>query len=255
MQVRTGAIAQTYVPWSGVTGFTICVAGMEHVQPGQYFLCSSSAMPWRALPDVCVPTTQDSSSSSVDILIPDGEAAVRWQILARASLPLTVTGPLGKAFTLDNRVRRALLVDYGSPSAPLLLLARRLVERGVEAVYLAGKSPDVQALPPSALPPEIEYHAEGVQGDGNRDLLRNVDKLALWADAAYFTGPRLQLLDLAALLRRRLLQLRRGFAQVVAQPGLLPCGVGACGLCALETRAGTRRLCRDGLVFDLLDLA
>jgi dihydroorotate dehydrogenase electron transfer subunit len=243
-----------YVPWPGVTGFTICSADMDDVQPGQYLLCACSVMPWKTLPDVCIPTAHDPMSSSVDILLTDGEAADRWHVLAKGAVSLTVTGPLGKSFPLDRHVRRALLVDGGSPRAPLLFLARRLVERGVEAVYLAGSSPDAPAIPVAAFPPEVEYHATGRETEHDRNLLRAVDELAPWADAMFMTGSQPLLLGLAALLRRRLLQLRRGFAQVIVEPGLLPCGVGACGLCMIETRSGYRRLCRDGLVLDLLDL-
>jgi dihydroorotate dehydrogenase electron transfer subunit len=34
----------------------------------------------------------------------------------------------------------------------------------------------------------------------------------------------------------------------------MPCGVGACDICPVETRQGQRHLCTDGPVFDLLEL-
>ena len=45
----------------------------------------------------------------------------------------------------------------------------------------------------------------------------------------------------------------RGFASVLLE-GPLVCGVGACGVCAVETRKGMRMLCSDGPVFDLRDM-
>ncbi len=255
MHVRSGVIAQSYVPWIGVTGYTVRVPGMQRLQPGQYMLCASSALSWQVLPDVCVPTAHDAVTGTVDILITDGTAAIRWEIMAKSSMPLTVTAPLGKGFTFDTRVRRALLVDYGSPAAPLLFLARNLVEGGVEVVYLAGRALESCPVPASALPPEIEYRPVDDESRGSGDVLRAVDELSQWPDAVFLSGSRSRLLDVATLLRRKLLRLRRGFAQAVVSPDTLPCGVGACGLCAIETRSGTRRLCRDGLVFDLLDLA
>ena len=37
--------------------------------------------------------------------------------------------------------------------------------------------------------------------------------------------------------------------------GPIVCGVGACGVCAVELRKGMRMLCSDGPVFDLRDLS
>jgi hypothetical protein len=37
--------------------------------------------------------------------------------------------------------------------------------------------------------------------------------------------------------------------------GPLVCGVGACGVCAIELRKRTRLLCTHGPVFDLRDVA
>jgi dihydroorotate dehydrogenase electron transfer subunit len=45
----------------------------------------------------------------------------------------------------------------------------------------------------------------------------------------------------------------RGFASALLE-GPLVCGVGACGVCAIELRRGMRLLCSDGPVFDLRDV-
>jgi dihydroorotate dehydrogenase electron transfer subunit len=55
------------------------------------------------------------------------------------------------------------------------------------------------------------------------------------------------------MVRAGTLRWERGFAQV-ALPGAMPCGVGTCQGCLVETRDGARLACRDGPVFDLRDL-
>ena len=103
--------------------------------------------------------------------------------------------------------------------------------------------------------PEVEYVLPpDAEGYGDGALLGAVDELLPWADQLFLALPQALLPPLLDTLRRRLLRLRKGFAQALLLPGLLPCGVGACDLCTLPTRDGYRRLCRDGLVFELLSL-
>jgi dihydroorotate dehydrogenase electron transfer subunit len=45
----------------------------------------------------------------------------------------------------------------------------------------------------------------------------------------------------------------RRFAQALVVPPM-PCGVGACQGCAVEVARGTKLVCIDGPVFDLLEL-
>jgi dihydroorotate dehydrogenase electron transfer subunit len=206
------------------------------------------------LPDAFVPASLDVTASSIDVVAPEGDVATRWRLVAAGSAPLIVTGPLGKGFAVGGRIRRALLVDGGSAGAHLLYLARFLIDRNIEVVYVARGDDAGESVPATKLPAEIEYRPARGDEPGDSGLMRAVDQLSLWPDAAFLSGSGPLLLDLAALLRRRLLRLPRGFAQAIVAPGCLPCGVGACGLCSVTTRDGSRRRCRDGLVFDLLDL-
>jgi len=105
-------------------------------------------------------------------------------------------------------------------------------------------------MPASALPPEVEYVTPAAD-----DLLETLSGLLEWADALYLATAADQLPAILTLLRRRLLRLRKGFAQVLLlPPPSMPCGIGACDLCIVRTSGGFRRACRDGLVFDLLSL-
>jgi dihydroorotate dehydrogenase electron transfer subunit len=49
------------------------------------------------------------------------------------------------------------------------------------------------------------------------------------------------------------LRWERGFAQAIVA-GPMPCGLGTCLACPLETRDGPRLRCKDGPVFDLREL-
>ena len=58
---------------------------------------------------------------------------------------------------------------------------------------------------------------------------------------------------LREVIRRVKYRWERGFASVLLE-GPIVCGVGACGVCAVEVRRGTRMICSDGPVFDLRDV-
>jgi dihydroorotate dehydrogenase electron transfer subunit len=75
-----------------------------------------------------------------------------------------------------------------------------------------------------------------------------------WADQVCAALPLDQLPALRDAIRAVKFRWERGFASVLLE-GPLVCGVGACGVCAVEIRKGVRMLCSDGPVFDLRDLS
>jgi dihydroorotate dehydrogenase electron transfer subunit len=75
-----------------------------------------------------------------------------------------------------------------------------------------------------------------------------------WADQIFAALPLEQLLALRDSVGRVKYRWERGFAGALLE-GPIVCGVGACGVCAVELRRGMRLLCADGPVFDLRDVA
>ena len=59
-------------------------------------------------------------------------------------------------------------------------------------------------------------------------LVTTLERILPWADQLFLALPDEYLPEILTLLRRRLLRLRKGFAQALIAPALLPCGVGAC---------------------------
>ena len=75
-----------------------------------------------------------------------------------------------------------------------------------------------------------------------------------WADQIFAALPSEQLLALRDSIGRVKYRWERGFACALLE-GPIVCGVGACGVCAVELRRATRLLCADGPVFDLRDVS
>jgi dihydroorotate dehydrogenase electron transfer subunit len=189
------------------------------------------------------------TGSSLDFLFSQDESLARLEGAVRLDRPLRLRGPGGRPFVVEAKTRRALLVGQNEGLGPLLHLAAQLVRRSLDVTLVVPRTPESPFMPASALPPEVEYVTPG-----EGDLLERLGGLLEWADALYLATASDQLPAILTLLRRRLLRMRKGFAQALLAPPLMPCGIGACDLCTVRTPSGYRRACRDGLVFDLLSL-
>jgi dihydroorotate dehydrogenase electron transfer subunit len=175
---------------------------------------------------------------------------------------LDCIGPLGKGFPLSPSAYNLLLLAQASgfglshqQNGVLFLLA--LIDQALEArknvVLIHEAASASQLFPPSGLPPSVEVRL--VTQDGSRGktgtALDLLPELAQWADQVCAVGQLEWYGELVNVLREHRLRLSEGFAWGLIAPEIMPCGVGACGGCAVETRRGYRMACTDGPVFDL----
>ena len=254
MRFLSAVVREQLAPWPSVTALRLEAPGLGRVAPGQFLLLSDAARRLSVLPEIVLPWGQ--SDTFVEVVCSARGSPVSTPPWLGFPRPVYLLGPAGRAFTVEARTRRALLVGGGAGLGPMLFLSSQLLERGVEVTFVAARDADGPAMPASILPPEVEYILPVPDGteDLSGALLRAVEGTLTWADALYVALPEEVLPLLVNLMRRQLLRLRKGFAQALLLPPLLPCGVGACDLCIIATRHGYRRQCRDGLVFDLLSL-
>ena len=173
-------------------------------------------------------------------------------VLAAAEVgdTLPLAGPLGSGFRLEG-VRAALLVAGGIGAAPLQFVADELVAAEVPVVGAFGFRDAAQARLVGAFEIDPLWVASDDGSVGRRgtavDLLDTIDV----PDGAtvFACGPAAMVAALAPWVTARGLQ---GYASLEAH---MACGTGACHGCVVPTRAGYRRVCADGPVFALNDLA
>lgn len=224
-------------------------------QPGQYFLlrCGESWSPYLRQPLFPASIEQDALTFWGD---PGQDAGIAWLAAQPDGVRLNLLGPLGRGFSLDSRQRRLLLVAESQRVAPLLaLIGPQLDRQG--SVGLLLQAPAAPALlPPAALPPAVEYYAVAADGSAgaNRSLDEALPRVLQWADAVCAAGSPPFLRRLKGHIEQVRFGLQSGFTQVLA-PVPLPCGVGACLACLVDTGRGTHRACVRGPVFDLVELA
>lgn len=147
---------------------------------------------------------------------------------------LAVTGPLGNGFPLIQG--DAVLIGGGLGIAPLHLLCRALRQADTVrriTVYL-GFSDRVFLTEAFSMADEVVTDVGGYV----------TDKIDFTLPAAYYAcGPEPMMRAAAARAgaagRKLYVSLERRMA----------CGVGACYACSVQTKAGNRRVCKDGPVF------
>ena len=163
---------------------------------------------------------------------------------------LSIIGPVGAPLRFRQKLRNILLIAYNSTPEALLLMLSPLLKRGASVTLIlmgAARSYDSSHLPE---PVEV------VRAD---DDLRWHDMVMTlgWADQVFATvspGDEFRYFGaIMQLIRERRNDVPANFIFGVFQRQL-PCGIGACHACMLNSRDGLKLQCLDGPAFDLTTL-
>lgn len=159
---------------------------------------------------------------------------------------LDTMGPLGHGWEVLSSARNLLLIGEGALLASLTFLAQRAIEQELAVTLLCDFASEADIYPPALLSPEIEYHVTTPES-GAKPLVDLVGEYLAWADSVYCA---VSLATAQALYGRyERLQHRQRAQCLVTRP--FACGSGVCLSCAIDTRTGSRLVCRDGPVFAL----
>jgi dihydroorotate dehydrogenase electron transfer subunit len=219
----------------------------------------------------------------IGLLYEPSERGLAWLAHGRVGDTIDVIGPLGRPFVLDGRTRNLLMLGSGPGLPALMLLAHEAAARGCAVTLLAGADDAGSLPPPFLLPGEAEYQTivgkttdllsaqpggpkdgeTGRQGDRKKKGKAKQDASAVtvpvalspisWADQIGAALPDDERSSLVAAIRAVKYRWERGFASALLHAPFV-CGVGACGVCAVDLRRGTRLVCSEGPVFDLRDV-
>ncbi|MDY0019998.1 MAG: hypothetical protein RBT47_08360 [Anaerolineae bacterium] len=199
------------------------------------------------LREVLFPATFEEGSFAV--LVAPGHPATRLL----PGTPVDMIGPLGHGFDIADAARLLLVADAAHlpPLLPLLQAA--------PTVSLLVEAPTRALLPPAGrFPTTVELHLLTHDGSGGHagtleDESSPLPSLLQWAERVCLSCPRERYPALAEKVEAARLHPAPRFAQALVQVPM-PCGVGACEICRIETRQGERHACTEGPVFDLLTL-
>ena len=188
----------------------------------------------------------DRQAGEIELIVKPLGPGGEWIALRREGDELDLLGPLGTPFVVHRGTRNLLLVAGGTGIAPMRVLAEQEVSR--RSVTL--------------LPATVEYLTTTDDGSfGTKGRVTDVmPDLLAWADQLFACGPWPMLAAIGRMRddaarspvfagRQTLLD-----AQIAVEQHM-GCAMGVCRACVVVTAQGNARVCREGPVFALGDIA
>jgi len=191
-----------------------------------------------------------------------GRLEILYEIIGKATKLLSkkktgdtldVIGPLGNGFPLPKKKskdKKAILVAGGMGIAPLLALAEEL-SPGILIIGAKTKEKILCEKDFKKLGFEVLVATED-GSKGKRGLVTELLKKSISNKASftiYACGPNAMLKEVAKIAKMNRIDIFGSFEEHMS------CGVGSCYGCVIKTKKGYKRICCDGPVFNLGDIA
>lgn len=229
----------------------VCKESLPHILPGQFAEVKIDNSPQTFLRRPLSIHNVDYEKNTLSLLIQKkGEGTQRLAEL-KVGDTLNMVYPLGNSFTLVSN-KKALLVGGGCGIAPLLFLAKKLVEAGTEVSILMGGKTQSHIMEAEA------YQTYGkllvTTEDGSLGKKGFVIHHPIWWDKKpdfdwiYTCGPDPMMKAIAKLAHKFQIPCEVSLEQTMA------CGIGACLCCVVDTIHGNKCTCTEGPVFDYTTL-
>ena len=204
----------------------------------------------------------DRRAGEIELIVKPLGPGGEWIAERRPGDALDLLGPLGTSFVVRRDTRNLLLVAGGTGIAPMRVIAEQEAPRRNVTLVMGGRSV-AHLWPSDRLPPTVEYVTTTDDGSfGTRGRVTDVlPGLLAWADQLFACGPWPMLAALGRLRdaaeraaatypgRRTLLE-----SQIAVEQHM-GCAMGVCRACVIVTSEGNARVCREGPVFALGDIA
>jgi len=174
-----------------------------------------------------------------------------WLSQCQAGDNIALFGPLGNGFSINPASRNLLLVAGGIGIASLYFLAREALNQECSVTLLLGARTAAQLYPEPLLPSGIKLATATDDGTGGEKgpVIKLLPNYIDWADQVFACGPRTMYRNMADKYPR----LKSKPVQISLEMRM-GCGLGVCYGCTVKTRNGLRQACKDGPVFNLLDI-
>lgn len=164
---------------------------------------------------------------------------------------LKLIGPLGNGFETEREYGKVALVGGGIGVAPMLELAKvlRRNNENIKMDFYGGFRDDIY------LTDEIDEYVEetylstnsgkhGIKGFVTEPLMDNIKNY----DTVLCCGPEVMMKRVVEICKENNVEV------YVSMEKHMACGVGACLVCTCKTKSGNKRTCKDGPVFNGLDI-
>jgi dihydroorotate dehydrogenase electron transfer subunit len=227
-------------------------------KPGHFVAAAvggeNTAMILRRAFAICNATPTGEFAGTIEFVVAEHGPGTRWLVRRQAGEALDLVGPLGTTFPLPVAPAPAVLVGGGYGSAPLLPLARQLIEGGSTVEFLLGAATGSRLFGELAAKRTVgsvtvstDDGSAGAAGLVTDALPAAIERIG--AEVVYACGPMPMLQAVTEIARSR------GVRAQLAVEEAMACGIGVCMTCVLPVRGadGTSRFvrsCVEGPVFD-----
>lgn len=193
-------------------------------------------------------------AGTIQFVVAEHGPGTQWLVRRRPGERLDVVGPLGTPFRLPKRTVPAVLVGGGYGTAPLIPLARQLIEAGSDVEFIVGAATASRLFGElaakrvaGAVTVTTDDGSAGKQGRVTDVLPAAIQRTK--AHVVYACGPMAMLRAVGDVARAHSVD-----AQVAVEESMA-CGIGVCMTCVLPVRGDDGhsrfvRSCVDGPVFD-----
>jgi NAD(P)H-flavin reductase len=194
--------------------------------PGQYLLAGDES-------DAPLPVPLFHTDSAPQGFIASAPIPASWT----PGTELYLRGPLGRGFDLPLSARRVGLISFEVSLARLRGLIRPALQQSAAVVVVCASNPD-------HLPDDVEVQP-----------LSALQDIVEWSDYLALDVEREKLGQVQERLGR-LSRISAGKEAQVLVHAPIPCGgVAECGVCAVKLKSTWQLACKDGPVFDWMELA
>ncbi len=203
----------------------------------------------------------DRRAGEIELIVRPLGTGGEWIAERRAGDTLDLLGPLGTAFVVRRDTRNLLLVAGGTGIAPMRVIAEQEATRRNVTLVMGGRSV-AYLWPTERLPAGVEYVVTTEDGSfGVRGRVTDaMPELLSWADQLLACGPWPMLAAIGRMrddaARGPVVAGRRPLIEAqIAVEQRMGCAMGVCRACVIVTANGNARVCREGPVFALGDVA
>ena len=162
---------------------------------------------------------------------------------------IEIIGPLGNGFDVTKDYGRVALVSGGIGTAPMLELAKMLRKNNpkIKMDFYGGFRDEIYLVD------EIEGYVDETKistntgKHGHKGFVTEILPLQNY-DTVLCCGPEIMMKRVVEMCKEA------GVNVYVSMEKHMACGVGACLVCTCKTKSGNKRTCKDGPVFNGLEV-
>jgi len=238
--------------------FTVVAPGVAaEARPGQFVAIAvggpNTSMPLRRAFALYDATPGTEFAGTVQFVVAEHGPGTRWLIEQQPGSRIDVIGPLGKPFPMPRVPVPVVLVGGGYGTAPLIALARKLIDAGSPVEIIIGAATAsrlfgelVARRTAGSVTVMTDDGSAGARGRVTAALPAVIKRTN--AQVVYACGPMAMLQSVGEIARQHAIP-----AQVAVEESMA-CGIGVCMTCVLPVRGedGQSRFlrsCVDGPVF------